>query len=39
MPDTEFIPDWNDTPPLPGSYGSIVKEGRPDQIRVPSRKY
>lgn len=39
MADKGFTPDWTDTPPLPGSYRSIVKEGRPDQIKVPSRKY
>lgn len=39
MPDDKFTPDWTDTPPLPGSYRSIVKEGRPDQIKVPTYEY
>jgi alkyldihydroxyacetonephosphate synthase len=34
-----FVPDWTNTPPLPGSYRSIVKEGRPDQIEVPGNHY
>ena len=34
-----FTPDWTRTPPAPGSYRSIVKEGRPDQIKVPSYRY
>jgi alkyldihydroxyacetonephosphate synthase len=39
MTDTKFMPDWTDTPPLPGSYRSIAKLGWPDQIKVPSHKY
>jgi alkyldihydroxyacetonephosphate synthase len=39
MVDRRFIPDWTDTPPVPGSYRSIVKEGRQDQVEVPSYKY
>jgi len=39
MDKQDFTPDWTDTPPVPGSYRSIVKEGRQDQIQVPSRKY
>lgn len=35
----KIIPKWTDTPPVPGSYRSIVKEGRPDQIKVPSDRY
>lgn len=34
-----FIPEWTDTPPVPGSYRSIVKESRPDQIKVLFEKY
>lgn len=40
MPDDqEFVPDWTDTPPLPGSFRSIAKEGRPDQVMAPSARY
>ena len=39
MSDKNFIPDWTNQPPVPGSYRSIAKEGRPDQIKVPSNKY
>ena len=39
MGDKEFIPDWTEKPPLPGSYRSIAKEGRPDQVKVPSPRY
>ncbi len=39
MADKQFIPDWTRTPPVPGSYRSIVKQGRPDQIKVPSDRY
>jgi alkyldihydroxyacetonephosphate synthase len=39
MSDTKFTPDWTSQPPVPGSYRSIVKEGRQDQIEVPSDKY
>lgn len=39
MSDTEFLPDWTTTPPLPGSYRAIAKEGRPDQIKTPSARY
>lgn len=39
MSEKNFVPDWTDTPPLPGSYRSIAKEGRQDQIEVPSEKY
>lgn len=39
MKKEQFIPDWFDSPPSPGSYRSIVKEGRQDQIRVPSDRY
>lgn len=35
----KFTPDWTDTPPVPGSYRSIVKEGRQDQIKIPTREY
>jgi alkyldihydroxyacetonephosphate synthase len=39
MSKNNFIPDWTTTPPLPGSYRSIVKEGRPDQVEVPTESY
>lgn len=39
MSTKEFEPDWTDTPPVPGTYRSIVKEGRPDQVKVPTFKY
>ena len=39
MSDKKFVPDWTNTPPVPGSYRSIVKEGRQDQVEVPSYKY
>ncbi len=39
MSEKKFVPAWTNTPPLPGSYRSIVKEGRQDQIDVPSNKY
>lgn len=39
MKTKDFIPPWTDTPPVAGSYRSIVKQGRPDQIEVPSDSY
>jgi alkyldihydroxyacetonephosphate synthase len=39
MSEKKFVPDWTDKPPVPGSYRSIVKEGRQDQVEVPSYKY
>ena len=39
MTDKKFTPDWTNTPPVPGSYRSIVKEGRQDQVKVPSWQY
>ena len=39
MADEAFIPDWTATPPTPGSYRSIAKMGRPDQIELPSPQY
>lgn len=39
MTEKKFVPDWTDKPPVPGSYRSIVKEGRQDQVEVPSYKY
>lgn len=39
MSDQPFTPNWTDRPPLPGSYRAIAKEGRPDQIQVPSARY
>lgn len=39
MSEKRFVPDWTNKPPVPGSYRSIVKEGRPDQVEVPSYKY
>ncbi|MCU0488940.1 MAG: FAD-binding oxidoreductase, partial [Anaerolineales bacterium] len=39
MSKMKFTPDWTDTPPVPGSYRSIAKQGRLDQIRTPSDKY
>ena len=35
----KFTPNWTNTPPVPGSYRSIVKEGRQDQVKVPSWQY
>ena len=39
MSENMFIPDWTTTPPQPGSYRSIVKIGKPGQIKVPSNRY
>ncbi len=39
MADKHFLPDWTATPPLEGSYRSIAKLGRPDQISTPSPEY
>jgi alkyldihydroxyacetonephosphate synthase len=39
MSDRKFVPDWTHTPPIPGSYRSIVKEGRADQVKVPTYEY
>jgi alkyldihydroxyacetonephosphate synthase len=39
MSEKKFVPDWTNKPPVPGSYRSIVKEGRPDQVEVPSDQY
>ena len=39
MSEKTFTPDWTNKPPTPGSYRSIVKEGRQDQIEIPSQKY
>ncbi len=39
MADDDFTPEWTDAPPLPGSRRAIAKEGRPDQVRVPGRRY
>ncbi|MFA7246466.1 MAG: FAD-binding oxidoreductase, partial [Dehalococcoidia bacterium] len=39
MTEETFIPDWTNDPPAPGSYRSIVKIGRPDQIKLPSPEY
>ncbi len=39
MSEKNFVPDWTDKPPVTGSYRSIAKEGRQDQIEVPSDKY
>ncbi len=34
-----FVPDWTDRPPKPGSWRSIAKFGKPDDIAVPSQPY
>ncbi len=39
MTEKKFIPDWTDKPPVPGSYRSIGKLGRQDQVEVPTAKY
>lgn len=39
MSQKNFVPDWTETPPEEGSYRSIVKEGRPDQIEVPTDRF
>jgi alkyldihydroxyacetonephosphate synthase len=39
MPEKIFNPDWFRSPPTPGTYRSIVKEGRPDRIQLPSDRY
>jgi alkyldihydroxyacetonephosphate synthase len=39
MKGKNFIPEWTDTPPVEGSYRSIVKEGKPEQVKVPSDRY
>jgi alkyldihydroxyacetonephosphate synthase len=39
MTDEMFIPEWTKGPPEPGSYRSIAKLCRPDQIKVPSERY
>jgi len=39
MTEEMFIPEWTKSEPQPGSYRSIAKIGRPDQIKVPSKQY
>lgn len=39
MSNKMFIPEWTKTPPLPGSYRSITKLGKPDDIKLPSDRY
>ena len=39
MSEEMFVPEWTKTPPQPGSYRSITKIGRPDQIKAPSHQY
>jgi alkyldihydroxyacetonephosphate synthase len=39
MTEKKFVPDWTNKPPVPGSYRSIVKEGRQDQVEVPTYQY
>lgn len=39
MSGKKFTPDWTNTPPVPGSYRSIAKEGRRDQILLPTQEY
>jgi len=39
MTEEMFIPEWTKSEPQPGSYRSIVKIGRPDQIKAPSKQY
>jgi alkyldihydroxyacetonephosphate synthase len=39
MTEKELKPDWTRTAPVPGSCRSIVKQGRPDQVEVPSEQY
>jgi len=37
--DKTFVPEWTDRPPKPGSWRSIAKFGKPDDIAVPSPRY
>jgi alkyldihydroxyacetonephosphate synthase len=37
--DKTFVPEWTDRPPKPGSWRSIAKFGKPDDIVVPSPRY
>jgi alkyldihydroxyacetonephosphate synthase len=39
MSEEKFIPEWTSKPPEPGSYRSIVKIGKPDQVKIPSDQY
>jgi len=39
MTEKKFVPDWTDKPPVPGSFRSIAKLGRQDQVEVPTEKY
>ncbi len=39
MSDNAFFPEWTSAPPEPGSYRSIAKLGRPDQVKLPTEKY
>ena len=39
MAEKKFIPEWTSTPPLPGSYRSIAKQGAMDEIKLPSERY
>jgi|WetSurMetagenome_2_1015567.scaffolds.fasta_scaffold39332_2 alkyldihydroxyacetonephosphate synthase len=39
MSEKTFVPNWTTTPPEEGSYRAIAKEGRPDQVEVPSYRY
>jgi len=39
MPKDIFIPDWTNKPPLPGSYRSIAKVGKQNEVKVPSNSY
>lgn len=39
MNENSFVPDWTKTPPAPGSYRSIVKEGTPERVKVPTPQY
>ena len=39
MSEKRIIPEWTTTPPLPGSYRAITKQGRMDEIKLPSERY
>jgi alkyldihydroxyacetonephosphate synthase len=39
LSEEKFIPDWTSTPPVEGSYRSIAKMGKPEDVKTPSEKY
>lgn len=39
MAGVHLTPRWTTQPPVPGSYRSLAKLGRPDQLKVPSERF